>query len=94
MRVGSSRCAARAGRSNAYAFRGNHPGVGREGACHHRLGSIDAQTDDDIARNVAEDPDAAPVMTDGPAVLNRIEGAMAAAVAALRAEWRTIHGDR
>ena len=27
--------------------------------------SIDAQTDEDIARNVASDPDAAPILTDG-----------------------------
>jgi putative transcriptional regulator len=26
---------------------------------------VDAQTDDDIARNVAGDPDAAPILTDG-----------------------------
>jgi putative transcriptional regulator len=26
--------------------------------------AIDAQTDDDIARNVAEDPDATPILTD------------------------------
>jgi putative transcriptional regulator len=27
--------------------------------------AVDAQTDDDIARNVADDPDAAPILTDG-----------------------------
>jgi putative transcriptional regulator len=28
-------------------------------------GAIDAQTDEDIARNVASDPDAAPILTEG-----------------------------
>ena len=54
-----------AGRSNVYGYRENHLSLIEAALRSTNWQALDAQTDEEIAHNVAADTDAAPLLTDG-----------------------------